>query len=54
MDSTVRRLSALVIAALASELDHDRLQSSFSHGAVECALQPLMKMERFGAGRVRR
>jgi hypothetical protein len=42
----------MFIAALANELRSDRLQHYFSHGAVERALAPLMRMEEFGAGRI--
>lgn len=42
----------MVIAAIANELRHDKLQRYFSRGAVERSLAPLMEMETFGAGRI--
>jgi hypothetical protein len=42
----------MILAAIANQLRNDRLQHYFSHGAVRRALQPLMAMEEFGAGRV--
>ena len=42
----------MVIAAIANELRHDRLQRLFSHGEVQRALEPLMAIEEFGAGRI--
>ena len=41
----------MVIAAIANELNKDKLQRYFSRGEVEKALKPLMRMETFGAGR---
>jgi len=41
----------MVIATIANDLRHDRLQGYFSRGDVQRALEPLMEVERFGAGR---
>lgn len=45
------RIGRTLTSVVANELRHDRLQGYFSRGDVQRALEPLMEMERFGAGR---
>jgi hypothetical protein len=40
----------MIMAAIGNALRHDRLRHYFSHGAIEEAIRPLLKMEEFTAG----